>query len=83
MYLMDSNAFMEANRLYYAFDLAPGFWDWLGGSSLAGQVASINAVKGEITAGSGDLVDWARARPSTFWFTDTSAVVAAMAQLSA
>ena len=36
MYLMDSNAFMEANRLYYAFDLAPGFWDWLGASSLAG-----------------------------------------------
>lgn len=83
MYLMDSNAFMEANRLYYAFDLAPGFWDWLGGSSLAGQVASIDAVKDEITAGSGDLVDWARARPSAFWLTDTSAVVAAMTQLSA
>jgi len=25
MYLLDANAFMEANRLYYAFDLAPGF----------------------------------------------------------
>lgn len=83
MYLMDSNAFMEANRLYYAFDIAPGFWDWLGGASLAGQVASIDAVKDEITAGSGDLVEWARARPRTFWLTDTSAVVAAMAQLSA
>lgn len=62
MYLMDSNTFMEANRLYYAFDIAPGFWDWLGDSSLSGQVASVDAVKDEITAGSGDLVDWARRR---------------------
>jgi hypothetical protein len=83
MYLMDSNAFMEANRLYYAFDIAPGFWDWLGDASLADQVASIDAVKDEITAGSGDLVAWVRARPSTFWLTDTNAVVAAMARLSA
>ena len=83
MYLMDSNAFMEANRLYYAFDIAPGFWDWLGDSSLSGQVASIDAIRDEITAGSGDLVDWARARPSTFWLTETSAVVAAMTQRSA
>jgi hypothetical protein len=26
MYLLDANAFMEANRLYDAFDLAPGDW---------------------------------------------------------
>ncbi len=24
MYLLDANAFIEANRLYYAFDIAPG-----------------------------------------------------------
>lgn len=83
MYLMDSNAFMEANRLYYAFDIAPGFWEWLGDPSLVGQVGSIDAVKDEITAGHGDLVDWARARPSTFWLADTDAVVTAMAKLSA
>ncbi len=28
MHLLDANAFMEANRLYYAFDIAPGFWTW-------------------------------------------------------
>lgn len=83
MYVLDSNAFMEANRLYYAFDIAPGFWTWLGDPSLAGQVASIEAVKDEITAGTGDLVDWARARPTAFWLTDTASVVAAMAELSA
>ena len=83
MYLLDANAFMEANRLYYAFDIAPGFWTWLGDPSLAGEVASIDAVKGEITAGSGDLVDWARARPDSFWLPDTEDVLASMRGLAA
>lgn len=83
MYLLDANAFMEANRLYYAFDIAPGFWTWLGDPSLAGKVASIDAVKDEITAGTGDLVDWARARPSIFWLADTEDVLAAMRELAA
>jgi len=51
MYLLDANAFMEASRLYYGFDIAPGFWTWLGDRKLTGQVASIEAVKDEITAG--------------------------------
>jgi len=53
MYPLDANAFMEANRLYYAFDIAPGFWSWLGDPSLAGEVASIDAVKVERAAGTG------------------------------
>ena len=83
MFLLDANAFMEANRLYYGFDIAPGFWTWLGDPSLAGQIASIDAVKDEITAGTGDLVNWAKARPAAFWLTDTTDVVNAMAELSA
>lgn len=83
MYLLDSNAFMEANRLYYAFDIAPGFWVWLGDPSLLGRVASIQAVKDEITAGAGSLVHWANARPAGFWLADTAAVVDAMRQLAA
>lgn len=80
MHLLDANAFMEANRLYYAFDLAPGFWTWLGGSNLSGKVGSIDAVKDEITAGTGDLVTWAEELPASFWVADTDDVVAAMAQ---
>lgn len=83
MHLLDANAFMEANRLYYAFDIAPGFWTWLEDPALAGQVASIEAVKDEITAGTGDLVDWARARPASFWLTDSADVVAAMTEIAA
>jgi hypothetical protein len=83
MYLLDANALIEASRLYYGFDIAPGFWTWLADPVLTGQVASIDAVKDEITAGTGDLVDWARARPSVFWLADTGDVVAAMVQLAA
>ena len=82
MYLLDSNAFMEANRLYYAFDIAPGFWDWLGQKSQGGEVASVDAVRNEITAGTGDLVDWALAQPASFWLADTADAVTAMRQLS-
>lgn len=82
MYLLDANAFIEANRTYYAFDIAPGFWSWLGDPSLEGEVASIAAVRDELTAGTGDLVSWARARPESFWHADTADVVAAMVVLS-
>lgn len=83
MYFLDANAFMEANRMYYAFDIAPGFWSWLADRSLAGRVASIDAIKDEITAGTGDLVDWARARPDSFWLRDTDDVLDAMRELAA
>lgn len=79
MHLLDANALMEANRLYYAFDIAPGFWTWLGDPTHVGQVASIDAVKDEITAGTGDLVDWARARPDSFDSADYKLIAHAMA----
>jgi hypothetical protein len=83
MFLLDANAFMEASRLYYAFDLAPGFWDWLASDDRAGQVASIEAVRDEITAGSGDLVGWAESLPEGFWLPDTAETVVAMAEVAA
>jgi hypothetical protein len=83
MYLLDSNAFIEANRLYYGFDIAPGFWTWLASPALADQVGSIQVVKDEITAGTGDLVAWAQAQPAAFWLIDTADVVAAMTEIAA
>lgn len=67
MYLFDANTFMEAARLYYSFELAPGFWEWLVSESMRDQIASIEAVKDEITAGTGQLVAWAESIPTDFW----------------
>ncbi|MGL4743873.1 MAG: DUF4411 family protein [Dermatophilaceae bacterium] len=67
-YLFDSNCFMEAARLYYSFELAPGFWEWLVSGPMRGHIASTPAVRDEIGSGSGDLVDWAtRSVPYDFW----------------
>ena len=71
MFLFDSNTFMEAARLYYRFDVAPGFWDWLTSQPMHGQIASVASVKDEIAAGQGDLVTWARGSPDDFWLPVT------------
>lgn len=71
IHLLDSNAFMEAARHYYSFDLAPGFWNWLESPSLRGSLASVEAVRDEILNGHGDLVTWARRLPGEFWESDT------------
>lgn len=43
MYLVDANVLIEAKNRYYAFDIAPGFWEWLEGAHAAGEVGSIEA----------------------------------------
>ena len=84
MYLLDANAFMEASRLYYSFQIAPGYWDWLVDRFRAGEIASVDAVYDEITAGSGDLVQWAKdSALAGFWLKDTNASIAATVRLSA
>lgn len=83
MYLMDANAFMEASRLYYSFKIAPGYWEWLVEKFEAGELASVEAVYDEITAGSGDLVTWARQTSlDGFWLPDTNESVTAIAELA-
>lgn len=83
-YLLDANTFMEASRLYYGFDFAPGFWTWLRNSGNSGRVHSISQVKSEITAGTGDLVSWANAMPDDdFWLPDTAESIAHVSVLSA
>lgn len=75
MHLFDSNSFMEAARLYYGFDLAPGFWAWLISEPMRDQIASVEAVKDEITDGKGDLVAWAHGAPEDFWRPVTEATL--------
>ncbi len=83
MYLLDANAFMEASRLYYSFDIAPPYWDWLVSKHNEGKIASIVAVKDEIIAGEGQLVDWATdQRMNSFWLAPSADTVKEMRKLS-
>lgn len=74
MYLIDTNIFIEAKNRYYAFDIAPGFWDWLDKAKTAKTVCSIDQVKAEMTAGSDPLSAWARDQSGFFQPMDEAAV---------
>ena len=59
-FLLDANVFIEASRRYYAFDIAPGFWDNLIQHAKNKQLLSIDRVKQELERGNDDLAIWAK-----------------------
>jgi hypothetical protein len=64
-YLLDANVLIEGSRFYYAFDLAPRYWDWLEATHGRGDIASVPAVRDEITGGADQLAEWARQLPTS------------------
>lgn len=69
-YLLDANAFIESFKRYYAFDICPGYWDWLDAKTADGTVLSIDKVRDELLARSDDLSAWAQQRTSLFTTAD-------------
>jgi Domain of unknown function (DUF4411) len=57
-YVLDANVFIEAARRYYAFDLAPRFWESLAHHAASGRVRSIDRVKQELERGKDELAQW-------------------------
>lgn len=74
MYLLDANVLIDAKNRYYAFDITPGFWDWLARVHSANQVASIEAVRAELLHGDDELARWAEEHPSFFRELDDATV---------
>jgi hypothetical protein len=70
-YVLDADVFMTAARSYYAFEVAPAFWEALVHHASNGQLLSIDRVKDEIERGKDDLVKWANATFSP-WFASTA-----------
>lgn len=58
VYVLDANVFIEASRRYYAFDLAPKFWESLIQLARNGNIKSIDRVKQELSRGHGELAQW-------------------------
>ena len=50
-YIVDSDVFITAKNLYYAFDLCPGFWTSVVHHHREGRVFSIDRVRSELIAG--------------------------------
>lgn len=66
-YLFDTNVFIEAKNRYYAFDICPGFWDWMD-HVVQSDAGSIVLVCQELCNGGDDLAAWAKARKDHAWF---------------
>ncbi|WFR67697.1 DUF4411 family protein [Curtobacterium flaccumfaciens] len=66
--------FIEAKNRYYAFDLAPGFWEWLDADAAAGAIGSIEEVSTELLAGADELARWAQTHPAMFASVDQATV---------
>lgn len=62
MYVLDTNVFIDAANAYYAFDLAPGYWDFLVQLFDSYHAVSIKSVYDEIDSASDDdpLKVWAK-----------------------
>jgi hypothetical protein len=60
VFVLDANVFIEAKRHYYAFDLAPKFWESLIDLAGCDQIVSIDRVKEELVRGKDELSDWAK-----------------------
>jgi len=53
VFVLDANVFIEAKNHYYAFDLAPKFWESLVRLAEEGRVESIDRIKQELLRGKG------------------------------
>lgn len=71
VFLLDANAFIESAKRYYAFGIAPGYWDGLIFHAQQGPVRSIDRVKAEIDKGKDDLKIWVDTNFQE-WFESTN-----------
>ncbi len=72
-YLLDSDVFITAKNLYYAFDLCPGFWQSLIYYHGEGRIHSVDRIRSELLAGrkTEDLVQWVKNDLPPGFFLDT------------
>jgi len=72
-YIVDSDVFITAKNLYYAFEICPGFWASVVHHHRNGRVYSIDRVRSEVLAGrkTEDLVQWVKNDLPVGFFLDT------------
>lgn len=84
--LIDSNAFIESKNRYYAFDICPGFWDFMVTGFNNGRFLSIRHVYEELIIGGDELTDWVKKHLEKSSFKDclgSNEVVSAYMQVAA
>jgi len=81
-YVLDANVLIEAARHYYAFDLAPRFWESLVSHADDGRIQSIDKVKAELERGKNGLAEWVkRDFDGAFASTDDTDVIQVFSEI--
>ncbi len=57
-FLIDANTLMTASRFFYAYDLAPSFWEAFEDEIKAGNIVLLDMVKAEIDKGQDELKEF-------------------------
>lgn len=60
LHLLDANVLIDADRDYYSIERVPEFWSWLQDQGERNAAKIPEEIYEEITAGRGDLSDWAK-----------------------
>jgi hypothetical protein len=81
-YLLDSDVFIQAKNLHYAFEFCPAFWDWLITANASGLAFSTEKVGDEIQAGEDDLSEWAAAQGPGFFLKPDAGILPALGEVS-
>lgn len=71
-YVLDANVFIQAHKMYYAFDICPGFWSALIRQYRLGTVFSIDRVKAELVGKGDQLAEWVKKTVPKEFFRGTA-----------
>ena len=82
VFVLNASVFIEAARRYYAFDLAPKFWELLIEHAANGRIRSIDRIKDELERGKDQLASWSNSHFSdNFISTDDEDIVKCYGQI--
>jgi hypothetical protein len=84
-FVLDANAFIQAKRRFYPFEICPGYWAALKWHQQQGNLCSIDKVQQELERGGDDLTTWINSvfGKDGFAETDGSAVTNAYKEMLA
>ncbi|MBL0146082.1 MAG: DUF4411 family protein [Chitinophagaceae bacterium] len=57
-FIIDTSCLTQAHRVYYPFDIAPSFWDFMLQHFTSGNFILTNKVVDEIAKGKDDITNW-------------------------
>ena len=83
VYVIDSNFFIQAHRVYYPLDVAHSFWKKVRQLALEGKIISIDKVKDEIFDHNDELEEWCIENLPDDFFKDTSSTMAEYSRVTA